>query len=241
VATWIALVSLLAVHLATNYKAVSCVAMRTLNRQRTNIVVSWFQETGIVLTPKEVSLRERVLETSGILRWGQYAVLGFADVGVPFATMLTSVDHVQELANVFRMQKYLLWPTKGGRGGLPRVLICLKAGACANDQLKAWSHALIVAKELATAKKGHNDGGGYEKKLGIVRATMDEMDRTFPGFAERLVEMGWDVDTACIETSSGFRISILNPDDFSPAVGTDDDDSVVHTTDPAYLERKKVV
>jgi hypothetical protein len=238
-------VSLLAVHLATNYKAVSCVAMRTLNRQRTNIVVSWFQETGIVLTPKEVSLRERVLETSGILRWGDYAVLGFADVGVPFATVLTSTGHVQELANIFHMQKYLLWPTNVGSGGL-RVLICLKTGASANDQLKAWSHALIVAKELATKKGGHDDGGGggaysYEKKLGIVRATMDEMDRTFPGFAERLVEMGWDVNTACIETSSGFRISIMNPDDFSPAVGIDDDDSVVEITDPAYVKRKKVV
>ncbi|KAA8896536.1 vitamin B6 photo-protection and homoeostasis-domain-containing protein [Sphaerosporella brunnea] len=225
VATWIALVSLLAVHLATNYKAVRCVAMRTLNRQRTNIVFSWYQETGRVLTPKDVCLRERVLETGGILRWGDNSVLGFADVGVQFATVLTSLDQdinhqgsgsrIKDLANIFRMQKYILWPTSGkAQGSLPTVLICLKAGATAKDQVKAWSHALIVAKEFTTReaqvkeKRGH---GGYYEKLGIVQTTMEEMDRIFPKITERLVEMGWDVETACIETSSGFRITAREP------------------------------
>ncbi|KAF8245571.1 hypothetical protein K440DRAFT_634152 [Wilcoxina mikolae CBS 423.85] len=267
VATWIALVLLLAVHLATNYKAVSCVAMRTLNRQRTNIVFSWFQETGIVLTPKEVSKRERVLEKSGVLRWGN-SVIGFANVGVRFATVLISLiegdgttgsfDHdasgsrrIQELASIFHKEKYLLWPTTTGRRGssssLPRVYICLKTGASANDQVRAWSHALNVAKEFSRRRsRGENDG--YYERIGLVQATMDEMGKKFADVAKRLAEKGWDLDTACIETRSGFRVAVLDGGK-SYAVSSTDlrdkpvTDGVVSTTasDTAYREDKKVV
>jgi len=259
------LVLLLAIHLATNYKAVSCVAMRTLNRHRTNIVISWFQETGIVLTPKEVSKRERVLEKSGVLRWGN-SVIGFADVGVQFATILTSliegdgttgsVDHdasgcrrIQELASIFHKEKYLFWPTTTGRRGssssLPRVHICLKTGASANDQVRAWSHALNVAKELSR-RRSRGEHNGYYERIGLVQATMGEMEKTFADVAKRLAEKGWDLDTACIETRSGFRVAVL--DGKCDAVSTDlrykpITDGVVSTTtsDTAYREDKKMV
>ncbi|KAB8288866.1 hypothetical protein EYC80_010769 [Monilinia laxa] len=41
-ATWIALITLLSIHLGTNYLAVRSVTMRTLNRQRANLVLSPF-------------------------------------------------------------------------------------------------------------------------------------------------------------------------------------------------------
>ncbi|KAI5857218.1 vitamin B6 photo-protection and homoeostasis-domain-containing protein [Tricharina praecox] len=301
-ATWIALISLLAVHLATNYKAVRCVAMRTLNRQRTCIVVSQFQQTGIVLTPKEVSRRERVLEHDGILRWGEHSVLGFGDVGVQFATVLASLTvevasfddnasrrWIQEVAAIFRMQKYMLWPatTMGRRrlllagSSLPTVYICLKVGATANDQVRAWSHALLVAKELVSRrqrrtrqsydKKSDDDDGGMavvsvvSERVAVLQVTMDEMDGKFAALASQLAEKGWDLDTACIETRSGFRITVIdadhdeNPDhDHDPgevpgtrearadgsSSSSSSDGGVVETkteSPPAYRESKKAV
>jgi len=245
VATWIALLSLLAVHLATNYKAVRCVAMRTLNRQRMGIVVSHFHQTGRVLTPKEVSRRERVLEHDGVLRWGEHSVLGFGDVGVRFATVLASLmkdgsfdDNasrrwIRELATIFRMQKYILWPAKStGRrrllsaSSLPTVYICLKVGATANDQAKAWSHALLVAKELSSRrqrrarqsddKNADDDDDGMavvSEKVVVLQATMAEMDGNFVALASQLAAKGWDPDTACIETGGGFRIAVVSEDD----------------------------
>lgn len=243
VATWIALLSLLAVHLATNYKAVRCVAMRTLNRQRTGIVLSHFHQTGRVLTPKEVSRRERVLELDGVLRWGEHSVFGFGDVGVRFATVLASLMKdgsfddsasrrwIRELATIFRMQKYILWPaTSTGRryllsaSSLPTVYICLKVGATANDQAKAWSHALLVAKELSSRRrrarqsgdKGRDDDdsgmAAVSEKVVVLQTTMAEMDGQFAALASQLVAKGWDPDTACIETGSRFRIAVVDED-----------------------------
>lgn len=231
-ATWTALVLLLTVHLATNYKAVSCVAMRTLNRQRTNIVFSRFRETGEVLTPEQVAGRERVLERSGVLRWGD-SEIGSARVGVQFATVVASLagrgetegpkgggvppprvrQKVHALARVFRNEQYLLWPAPaGGSRGLPRIYICLKAGARAKDQVKAWSHALSVAKAISQRGEGAGgleiDGEWYGEGMGLVQSTLGELE----GFAEmagRLAATGWDLDTACIETRSGYRCVVL--------------------------------
>lgn len=191
--------------------------MRTLNRQRASIVYSWFWESGMVLTPNETARREAVLERSGVLRWADLSVMGFAEVGVQFATVLTSLApgwagsfdqrrRIQQLASIFHMQQYMLWPTR--KHGHPKVYICLKTGATANDQVKAWCHALSVAKELRD-EKGDDDEKRYERKIGILRATMDEMNRSFPGFASKLATKGWDLKTACIETCSGYRITVM--------------------------------
>jgi len=242
-------------------------------------VVSQFQQTGIVLTPKEVSQRERVLEQDGVLRWGENSVLGFGDVGVQFATVLASLmvedgdnaprQRIRELATIFRMQKYILWPATitGHRrllsaSSIPTVYICLKAGATANDQVKAWSHALIVAKELLSRrwmcqsydkKSGDYDGGMavVSKKVAVLQATMDEMDEKFTALIPQLVEKGWDLETACIETRSGFRITVvdenLSPGEIPGTREAPTDNSGVgslvetSTSDSAYRERKKAV
>lgn len=94
-ATWIWLIALLVVHLATNYRAVRAVQMTSLNRQRANIVFSTLFETDDggwqttttpttttkerrnqeaddefrVPRPDEVAAHERIFERDGILRW----------------------------------------------------------------------------------------------------------------------------------------------------------------------------
>src|ERR1700691_4655007 len=92
-ATWTALIFLLSIHLATNYLAVRAVCMRTINRQRANLVFSDIFDqlsdhniefTKLLLnksfkreplpqvdypSPGKVYLKERVFERDGVLRW----------------------------------------------------------------------------------------------------------------------------------------------------------------------------
>lgn len=218
-ATWTLLLALLAVHLATNYKAVRCVALNTLNRQRTNLVFSGFQESGRVSTPKEVSVTERVLERSGVLRWGSTKI-GTAETGVRFATILSTTDgrvyscagKVTELGTIFRNQKYVLYPRgqNPGTGEIRKVEIFFKEGASPRDQIKAWSHALWLAKESS-----NNTGSilDTDSPFEILRTTLRHMDDCFERFMAGLVEAGWNVDTAGIEIHTGYRLSIPGDED----------------------------
>ena len=110
-ATWSALLVLLTIHLWTNYRAVCAVSMRTLNRQRANIVFSNYLDMvsytksnaseksskqieidslgqDSVLTPEEVSLQEKIFEIDGVIRWRGSTIVGFCAIGVPFRSIL---------------------------------------------------------------------------------------------------------------------------------------------------------
>ncbi|KAI4600572.1 hypothetical protein KJ359_000931 [Pestalotiopsis sp. 9143b] len=60
-AVWLSMIFLLGVHLWTNYQAVRSVQMRTLNRQRTCMVVDNYMKTGGIMTPAEVAQEELIL------------------------------------------------------------------------------------------------------------------------------------------------------------------------------------
>ncbi|EDU47148.1 hypothetical protein PTRG_04310 [Pyrenophora tritici-repentis Pt-1C-BFP] len=87
-ATWGTLILLLTIHLATNYAAVRAVNMHCLNRQRANILFSNMFQHGLVLSPRDVSQRERVFERGGVLRWSDDKVLGRCSIGVPLQRLL---------------------------------------------------------------------------------------------------------------------------------------------------------
>ncbi|KAI1760490.1 vitamin B6 photo-protection and homoeostasis-domain-containing protein [Hypoxylon sp. FL1150] len=60
-AVWTCMVILVGIHLWTNYKAVTSVQMRTLNKQRLNIVAEAYLADRSILTPKQVAAREGIL------------------------------------------------------------------------------------------------------------------------------------------------------------------------------------
>lgn len=73
-ATWVSLIILLTIHLGTNYLAVRSVSMRTINRQRANIIFNKYMSSRHgsrrMLIPEEVSQLERIFEWDGVLRCG---------------------------------------------------------------------------------------------------------------------------------------------------------------------------
>lgn len=110
---------------------------------------------------------------------------------------------------------------------------------------------MMVAKELSrrSYREKHD---GYDEKIGLVQATTSVMNETFADMAKRMVETGWDLDTACIETATGVRLTVIDESESDDSdgvlltAGTGSDDGVVETIvrttdDTRPYEDKKVV
>lgn len=230
-ATWTAMISLLAIHLGMNYLAVRAVSMRTLNRQRTNLVFcilysKFFQSMGSKSpespvefpTPDEISLQERVFERDGVLRWRGGKILGYCRIGVPFRNILnlfsqphettlsytgSSPQNVARLMDIFQDEGYILWydePTKS-------FLICLKFPSNTETQVCAWMHALFMAVQIQNGMK-------EETVIDVIANTRRDFRSGMKThkILENLRGVGWDLDTAALETRSGTRIRTKDDD-----------------------------
>jgi hypothetical protein len=199
-----------------NYAAVTAVSMRTLNRQRANIVLSQVLQSGNVLRPSDVSKRERIFERDGVLRWADDHLIGHCSIGVTLGTLMRSLGpqhgrtgslnmqtiKLSELMLVFKDEAYILWFDHKQS----EAMIVLKQDCTPLDQLKAWTHALLLAQRLRAkaSPPEKNDG------LADLRSSLDEVGRTFDTLAERLRGAGWDLEIAALETRAGTRATVTS-------------------------------
>ena len=237
-ATWTSLLLLLFIHLFTNYRAVRAVNMHSLNRQRANIVFSSLIDADAVLTPQQVAQQERIFERDGVLRWRASTILGYCKIGVSLKTLLISLRHsqsssgsfrgvesqVSELMEVYRREEYVVWYHLDKH----QAYIILKEGTSPRSQLKAWSHALLVARE-AKSHYDDNDKGvamtsqekiiseatetgtrQFQQTMSLLRKTLMDHSTRFDAYAERLEAAGWDLHTAVLETRPGYRFAFVD-------------------------------
>jgi Vitamin B6 photo-protection and homoeostasis len=214
VTTWVSLLLLLSIHIGTNYLAVRAVTMRTLNRQRANLAFFRLLTDGVAPSPEVVSEQETIFERDGVLRWGQGPVLAFTRVGVTLQTLTrllkmerpmddaqqsrSTYPHILELLELFKEEPYLMWYSPQQR----IVAIVLKDDA-APSHLKAWVHALIMVRTWKTSP-------GPDKSrtlLQVLSSTLSDVRRSWAHHVKCLVEAGWDMETANIETISGTRLA----------------------------------
>lgn len=213
-ATWTTLLLLLTLHLATNYMAVRSVCMRTLNRQRANIVFAYLLEYDRVLSPKQVSAKERIFEHGGILRDADGKCLGYCKIGVPACELLErlgSTDRLTRATNIpdgrlllqlvelFEDERYIVYL---GHPPSDTTCILLKKGSDTTAQLKAWYHALLLARQTEQGFKGGKDS------MDALQSTLVAVRKDWQKVQARLGEAGWDLETAALETTSGSRVSI---------------------------------
>lgn len=228
-ATWTAMMVLLAIHLGMNYLAVRAVSMRTLNRQRTNLVFSTLyrklpltcrnkelESVDGFPTPDKISLQERIFETDGVLRWQGAEILGYCQIGVPLRSILnhfsvsggstssytgTHSQSVAKLMDIFQDDGYIMWYDEPRK----RFQICLKFPSDTETQLGAWMHALFMAVQI---QSGLKDGSVID----IIASTRREFQSWMEMYkiSENLKRVGWDLDTAALETKSGTRIRTKN-------------------------------
>lgn len=214
-ATWICLVMLLSVHLATNHAAVKSVSMRSLNRQRANIVLSNVFDGRGAPTPDTVSADERIFEWDGVLRWSGGAPFAKAKIGISMQELLSGLapahrvtsavrDHksvLQTLIRIHQHEHFLLWYCNL----LKTAYIVLKQGAPADNHLKAWAVGLCVAHRL------HDEdatSATTDKVLEVLTMTLTEISDRWGDSIKEIQAAGWDTNIASLETSSGTRICL---------------------------------
>jgi hypothetical protein len=223
--TWSVLIALLSIHLATNYAAVRAVSMRCLNRQRANIVFGSLIQHGLVLGPADVSQRERIFERDGVLRWADDSVLGRCRIGVPLETLLSYLArrhtrtgafdlHAIKLSDVMDMftnEAYLMWFDESDY----EAIVVLKEGCTPLDQLKAWTHALLLAHEVrglvVADKPDRDDTSLAQGRLAATRRTLEAVDGLFRKHTATLEHKGWDLQVASLETRAGMRAQVGLP------------------------------
>ncbi|ORX98524.1 vitamin B6 photo-protection and homoeostasis-domain-containing protein, partial [Clohesyomyces aquaticus] len=230
-ATWTTLIGLLSIHIAMNYAAVTAVSMRTLNRQRANIVLGALLESGKVLRPLDVPKRERIFERDGVLRLNDQ-IVGHAYIGQSLEAIIDRIGgqrhghtgsrdlpaiKLSELVHLFGEEAYMLWFDAAGSD----VRIVLKEGATPIDQLKAWTQALLLAhrskaavgigKETAQGPRNLRDlsvSAVGHPELAELKLTMEETNKIFETSVDSLRDAGWNIDLGALETRPGLRMVI---------------------------------
>ncbi|KAG7446676.1 DUF647-domain-containing protein [Guyanagaster necrorhizus] len=201
--TYTMLVVLVSLHLVLNYYGVRGLSLRTLNRQRANILWSTFRETKDVLSPTEVTKHEHIFANSSILKdvtTGQE--LGSCTFASEGLGSIFATGHGVLLFDVFKTEQYLLWfhrtciDSSGKKlmGGAPRMHIVLKKGHGALDHLKAWVHAYEVGKLLAEYPKTEDP----TMALCVSYASAVEH---LPLFLKELAEKTWMVEEGGLVTT----------------------------------------
>ena len=202
-----------------NHAAVKAVSMHTLNRQRANIVISTMLDQSKSLSPDEVSLQERIFERDGVLRWRGTQIIGRAMIGVPLQRVISFLGrphlvtgsvrspaiNVERLVSIFQDEDYLLWYERSCH----LAMIVLKSKASPQSQLKAWSHALLMAQLHASEDRASaNSKSMDEETLQRLHETLTEISIRWRQSLMALEESGWDLNTASLETTSSTRIHL---------------------------------
>lgn len=224
------MIALLAIHLGTNYLAVRAVSMRTLNRQRANLLFSrcfdglpdphlLMEDSPLpelsVLSPDEISLQERIFERDGVLRWNGGEVLGFCRLGVDLRAVLTVLGRpdkktgsyresastgITKVMELYQEEQYLLWYDVSSK----TFLIVLKDRSDTVTHLKAWMHALYSAKQRRIPL---DQEALIQFLRGTLRDVTDFIKHT--ELFQKLERAGWDVNNGAMETRSGTRVQLI--------------------------------
>ncbi|KAF8156624.1 vitamin B6 photo-protection and homoeostasis-domain-containing protein [Crassisporium funariophilum] len=208
--TYTALLALVGLHLAINYFGVQGLILRSLNRQRLGIAWSMYRKSRFseAPSPSTVGGLERILERSGVVRdIGTGAHLGHCSIGSSFSEILRQ-PVPPELLRLFQRESYLIWfdhrCLRQGRDsievhGITRVHICFKENYTAEDQLKAWIHAVELCQRLSSTTGRANKG---IDALDAIFSTHGTVSQHFQDFQEKLQSVGWNVGDSTLMTGS---------------------------------------
>ncbi|RYO96177.1 hypothetical protein DL765_011658 [Monosporascus sp. GIB2] len=196
-AVWAWMAVLIAAHLATNYAAVRAVRMRSLNRQRAQLVLTHYVHTGRVLDPAQAAAREH------ILTWRSPGV--FFASSFPHSNEITAEDlrrHRDDLY-VITTQRGQQWYNAVSRKWKHTVKLFMKEGATPRDTLEAWFKGL----HLCGLDRGSQERGEKTTSTTMKKGEKDE-ELLSEEFWRALASAGWDLDAGALETGPAVRIRV---------------------------------
>jgi len=115
-------------HLFCNYKGLRAVRLDTFNRQRANIFLSEYRNSGKILSPEQVSVRETILwidRSSPSIR-----------LGAPIHELTNeSRQNLDILLSLYKNERYMLRFEHG------KIQVAIQKSASHEDILKAYLNA----------------------------------------------------------------------------------------------------
>ncbi|KAH7516082.1 hypothetical protein FEM48_Zijuj10G0097000 [Ziziphus jujuba var. spinosa] len=178
-AIWFCFLSLTFFHMYANYKAVQCLALTSLNPQRSSIVLQHFMETGQVLTPKQVSRMEHILPVWAFSPSLKNSKLIYKRIrlGVRVSSLnhLELTDLLHNAGSHYRKAKYLLVETKG------TIKVIVHKNSIAADVLQSFVHAHVMASLM-------------DKSRSLQTESQSWMDRQYETFLQKLKSSGWKTE-----------------------------------------------
>ncbi|QCD90099.1 glutamate N-acetyltransferase/ amino-acid N-acetyltransferase [Vigna unguiculata] len=178
-AIWFSFLSLTVFHMYANYRAVRCLALNSINLERSSILLHHFMETGQVLSPEQVSSQEHVLPIRFISSSSRNS--NYMHKKVRLGMRISSFDnmeikeHLLSAASYYTKAKYILVERKG------IIDVIVHKDSNAADVLKSFFHALVLAKNAHKSKSLHSDGQKW-------------VDNQYEVFITKLKSLGWKTE-----------------------------------------------
>ncbi|KAJ7582066.1 vitamin B6 photo-protection and homoeostasis-domain-containing protein [Mycena floridula] len=197
---YIALFVLLGIHLTISYAAVRGLELRSLNRQRASLVWSRYRASEFV--PPSHCVKERLFVGPGALFDENGAIVGYCTLGGSLPDSLISKPLVERLLEIFRNEKYILWPLDD-----MHFHVCFMLGYSSKDELRAWIHATEMARlgyreRVKDYQKGSSgkDGLRYASKakdhvqdlFNLIIQSHSNLCLGYSDFILKLQDSGWD-------------------------------------------------
>ncbi|KAK3222858.1 hypothetical protein Dsin_009883 [Dipteronia sinensis] len=175
-AIWFCFLFLTVFHMYANYKAVNCLALTSLNFERSSILLQHFMKTGQVLSPVQVSSMEHVLPTWTTTWISRNSKLLHMQVDLGLRVSSLGRQELMELLHSRGSHceevKYLLVERKGS------ISVIVHKDAIATDVLQSYIHALVMANLTDGNKSTHSESQAW-------------MNKQYEVFVQKLKSSGW--------------------------------------------------
>lgn len=170
------------------YMELRQVVFRTLNAERSSIVLKHYVRRGECLTPSQVSPKERIF-----LKEKYKSRVRLSSI----AKAAKNPDELQLLLSVFRREHFIVTMPRASDGGACRLV--LRKDATNEDVLRAMLMAEYVhqAVRKKNGKKAELTGEDVDS---ILRTARKNARRAFPSFLHNAREAGWNTDNLLFST-----------------------------------------
>ncbi|PKA50355.1 glutamate N-acetyltransferase / amino-acid N-acetyltransferase [Apostasia shenzhenica] len=178
-AVWVSFLFLTLFHMYANYKAVRCLSLTTLNKERSALLLQNFIKTSQVLSPQQVSMMEHVFPVWSYpwsFRKGK-PLYRRIHLGVK----VSSLNHPDMMKisdsaiSHYQNAKYLLLERDG------EVYVVTHKQSAPSDVLQSFIHALVIACLREKNEAVHKDSDLW-------------MDANYNSFMAKLHSAGWAVE-----------------------------------------------
>lgn len=177
---WPVFAALAGTHLFCSYRKVSSVVLRTLNQQRTSLVLDHYFEHRAVPTPNEVYQSERVIRAP--LCKDQPEIV----LGQSIRSCFSEQTELRRTVHQFRDEQYLITCAD------EQIHVVLHAHITATHELRAYFHAYHL-RHLIRTERVDPSFAAQSTVHELIARSLSYTCEQFTEFVQSLVNQGWHV------------------------------------------------